>query len=106
MREYDDGCFRRSAGEVVLEPRELIGTEPAEAAGFQVEHVDQRDEVHTMMIEAVPAAGVRVFFAKAAKELGAVVADDVMFARYIERALRARRAHQLRDRVELFGLRK
>ena len=55
VREYDDGLARRPVREVALQPDELLGAEITEPAGLKVLHVVERDEVHALLIEAVPA---------------------------------------------------
>ena len=72
----DDERPARSA----FEPLELLGAEVAHAAGLQVGDVDQRDEVHAAMVEAVPA-GARDAFAEAVEErLAAVGVEHVVLA--------------------------
>ena len=55
------GVRRRAALEVVFEPVELLVAEIAEAAGFQVHDVDQADEMHAVVVEAVPAGALGAF---------------------------------------------
>ena len=83
MGEDDD---RRAVGfalEIVLEPGELFGAEIAEATAFQIDDVDETDEVNAAIIEAVPA---RTFGALAvAFEVGLapLFVDDVVLARHV-----------------------
>ena len=44
--------------EVVLEPFELLGAEIAEAAGLEVDDVDEADEVHAAGVEGIPAGAL------------------------------------------------
>ena len=46
---------------VVLEPIELLAPSDAKAASLQIHHVDQADEVHAFLIEAVPAFALGSF---------------------------------------------
>src|SRR5262245_26696756 len=41
------------------EPLELLRSERAKSAGFQIDHVHQADEVHSVFVEAVPAGALR-----------------------------------------------
>ena len=50
--EDDDRSRRRTALQVVFEPFELIGAEIAEAAGLEIDDVDEADEVHAVGVEA------------------------------------------------------
>ena len=85
VREDDDG---RAAGEpfhIIFEPLELLGAELAQAAGLQVHHVDQADEVHAFVIEAVPAVALRA--------LAVALADIACRHPRVRRARRARKKH-------------
>src|ERR1700689_3713957 len=59
VRKYHD----RSAGgaplQIRLEPFELRLSECSKSVGLEVEHVDQADEMHALVIEAVVAAPLR-----------------------------------------------
>ena len=80
MREDDDRRRGLAAVEVVLQPFELIGAEIAEAELLQVHHVVEADEVHAVVIEAVPAAALGAF--AVAFEIGfpGRLVGDVVFA--------------------------
>src|SRR5262245_46953463 len=54
VREHDDGCAALETFDILLEPLELFGSERAEPARPEVDHVDQADEVSATLIEAVP----------------------------------------------------
>ena len=47
-------CFRCLTSS--CQPLELLGAQRAEAAGLQVQHVHEADEVHALLVEAVPPA--------------------------------------------------
>ncbi len=105
MREHDDRRAARPSFHVALQPFELLRAQPSEPAGLQVEHVHQADEVHALMIEAVPSTA-RGALAVAREVRGPVVPEDVVLARNVEGMprRRPRRAdHLLRD-VEFAGL--
>src|SRR5689334_3381536 len=59
MGEDDDGRARGEPAHVVLEPGELVRTEAGEAAGLEVDDVDEGDEVDALAVEAVPAIAPR-----------------------------------------------
>src|ERR1700722_15389748 len=46
---------------VIFEPLELIVSQRAKSAGFQIHHVHQADEVHALLVKAVPARTLRAF---------------------------------------------
>ena len=62
---------------------ELVGAERAEAAGLQVQHVHQADEVHAFRVEAVPALALGVL-SVALQVLLAVVVEHVVLAGHEE----------------------
>jgi hypothetical protein len=53
--EEDDRDAARKTGDISTQPIDLIGAEGAEPARFEVEDVDESDEVDAGVIEAVPA---------------------------------------------------
>ena len=80
--EHHDRRRGRLALEVVGEPGDLLVTQRAEAAGLQVDHVDEADEVHAVLVEAVPAGALGVLAVALAVELDLFV-DDVVLARHV-----------------------
>ena len=56
MREDDDRLRGRTSFYVIFQPFELFVAKIAEAAGLQIDHIDEADKVHAVGIEAVPAA--------------------------------------------------
>ena len=78
--EDDDRRRGAQALDVVLQPLELIGSEKAEAAGLQVGHVDEADEVHAALIEAVPAGALGVLAVALEIGLAGPLIDDVVLA--------------------------
>ncbi len=56
--EDDDRRRVRPAVEIIFQPGELVGAEPAEPAGLKVDDVDEADEVHAVGVEAVPAGAL------------------------------------------------
>ena len=55
MGEDDDRGRGGAAFDVGFEPCELLAAEIAEPAGFEIDDIDQADEVHAVGVEAVPA---------------------------------------------------
>ena len=82
MGEHHDRRRGRAALEVVLEPGELLVAEIAEAAGLEVDDVDQADEVHAVGVEAVPAGALGAAAVALEVEL-AVLVEDVVLARHV-----------------------
>ena len=104
MGEDDD---RRAVGEfghVLLEPGELLWAERAELARSEVTHVDQSDEMDSLIIEALPAVADGPF-AVAIEIAFPVVGEDIVFARDIGGVLRFHAPDNLIDGVELRRLR-
>ena len=52
------GVRGRAALQIVLQPFELLGAEIAEAAGLEIDDVDEADEMHAVGVEAVPAGAL------------------------------------------------
>ena len=85
--------------QILLQPVELRLAELAHA--FQLHHVDQADEVHAFVVEAVPAISLRAFAVALEIQLS-VVDGGVVFAGHVEDL--AARSENLIERVELRGL--
>ena len=80
MGEDDDGSGIRLVVEIVGEPGELVGSEPSEAAGLEVDHVDETDEVHAVVVEAVPTVPLGAFTVAVEIGLAEALVDDVVLA--------------------------
>ena len=98
------GVLLRKMLHVFLQPLQLFVAEAAQAAGFQVHHVHQPDEVHAVLVEAVPAGALRAL-AVALAILLAVVVQHVVLAGHEEDVLGAGGLQHLVDGVELSRLR-
>ena len=83
VRKHDDRLRGRAAFDVVFEPRELLAAEIAEAAGFQIDDVDEADEVHAVGIEAVPAGALGAASVAVAIELALVFVEQVVLAGHV-----------------------
>src|SRR5580704_2796678 len=55
VSEDHDRRRSRTASDVGLQPLELFSAEIAESAGFEVDDIDEADEMHAVGVEAVPA---------------------------------------------------
>src|SRR5215471_14623624 len=87
VSEDDD---RRAAFEpldVALEPLELFGAERTEPPGFEIDDVDEADEVHAALIEAVPASALRPF-AEPLQVTLPVIIEHVVFTGNVEHGYR------------------
>src|SRR4029077_17676373 len=90
-----------AAGEsldVLLQPVELGLSEAPEPARLEVEHIDQPDEVHPFVVEALPAGARRS--AEPAQVLCAPVGKNVVLTRYVEDPLSLGALERLGDGVE------
>src|SRR6266851_988148 len=67
--------------EVLLEPRQLIVAQDAEAARLEVPHIDQADEVDALEVEAPPAIGGAAL-AKTVEVCLAIVDEGIVLARH------------------------
>ena len=66
----------------LLQPFELVVAEIAQAAGLEVDHVDEADEMHAVGVEAVPACALGAAPVALAIELLLGI-DDVVLARHV-----------------------
>ena len=89
--------------DVLLQPFELLVAERAKTAGFQVDDVDEADEMHAALIEAVPTGALRAF-AESLQVALAVVLEHIVLAGDVEHRQRQLGQHLL-QRVELGRLR-
>src|SRR5215467_10562588 len=80
--EDDNWRRRRAFLEVVLQPFELVVAEIAQAAGLEIDHVNEADEMHAVGVEAVPAGALRAAAIALEIELVLII-DDVMLARHV-----------------------
>src|SRR5262245_16436009 len=108
MREDDDRCARRQPADVLFHPFELVVAELGETGGFEtgreVEDVDQCDEMHASVIEAIPASAFCALAVAVQIRLAVVGVGDIMLARYYKDLL-LQRLHRLIGIVEFLVLR-
>ena len=82
VREHHDRRRGRAVFHVGRKPGELVGAEIAEPAGFQIDDIDQADEMHTARIEAVPAGAFAAAAITIQIEL-AVLVEEIVLARHV-----------------------
>ena len=104
VREDDDGRAALQFGDVFLEPFELLVAEISQSAGLEVQHVDQADEMRSLLIEAVPAIALRAL-AEALVEHLAVVVEHIVLAGNVKDAVGLQALQRFGQSVEFFGLR-
>ena len=83
MREHDDRLRCRTAFDVVFQPGKLLRAEIAETAGFQIDDIDEADEVHTIGVEAVPAGTLAAATVAVEIELALIFIEQVMLTRHV-----------------------
>jgi len=104
MREHHDRCARTAGFQILFEPRELFVAETAEAVRLEIHHVDEGDEVHTAVVEAVITLVGRGL-AETAEIFRAHAVGDVVFARDGVKFGDVQSQHQLRRGIEFLRLR-
>ena len=103
VREHDDRRVAAQSLHVILEPFELVVTEGAKPARFEVEDVDQGHKMNTVVVEAIPTVTTRLL-AIACEVLFAVVVEHVVLARDVVNVLRFATFEHLFQRVEFARL--
>src|SRR5450759_1362635 len=82
MGEHHDRRGLRFSLEIVLQPFQLLGAEIAEAAGLEVHHIDEADEVDAASVERVPAGAPGALAVAFLVELDLFI-DEIVFARHV-----------------------
>src|SRR5271157_3203771 len=104
VAEHDDGRAVGQSRHVGLEPVELLVAEDSEAlVGALARDVDQPDEVHPVVVEAVPALALGPL--SEPLQVFRPVADDVVLAWHVEDLADLDPLEDLGDGVELLGCR-
>src|SRR4029079_10535194 len=103
VRKDDDWRAARELLDVLLQPLELFVAKRSESACLEVYDVDQADEMHTVLVEAVPS-GTERSLSESLEVTLALVSEHVVLAGDIENRERQFRQHLL-QRVELRRLR-
>ena len=80
MGEDDDRRRVRFVLDIVGEPGELVGPEPSKAAGLEVDHVDEANEMNAVIVEAVPTRALGALAVTVEIGLAQALVDDVMLA--------------------------
>ena len=108
MSEDHDRRTAREPLDVALQPLELLGAQASETFGLVALHVDEADEVHAPVVEALPALAADRALAVAGEVFLAAVEEDVVLTGHVEHALGLHALEHLRHRVErprLLGVR-
>ncbi len=100
VSEDDDRSGGGKPPHIVGEPDELLGPENAEAAGLQVHHIDQTDEMDAVLVEGIPARALGVLAVALEIGLARLLVEDVVLARHVVH-VETRGADDLRGIVEL-----
>src|SRR5579859_3844685 len=88
--------------DIVFKPFELVIAECAETAGLEVHHVDQADEVDSVLVEAVPARAFGVLGVALAEHFSVIV-ENVVLSWHKENLL-VGSLQNLVHGIELFGI--
>ncbi len=104
MREHNHWRAFGKMLNVFFQPFQLFRAKRSQISCFQVHHVDQPDEMHSLHVKAVPAVALCVFRV-ALPILFAVIFEHIMLARNKERVLGASRLEDLVDVVKLLRFR-
>jgi hypothetical protein len=83
MREHNNRRRSRAAFDVLLQPLQLLVAEIAQAAGLEIDDIDQADEVHAVGVEAVPAGALGGLAIAVAINLALIRVDQVVLARHV-----------------------
>src|SRR5205085_1289909 len=83
VRKDDDRRTALDPLDIFREPFELVFPEAAKAARLQIDDVDETDEMHAILVEAVPACALRAL-AESLQITLARVTDHVVLAGHIE----------------------
>src|SRR4051794_26493721 len=84
MGEDHNGRARRQAGDVVLQPLELIFTEIAETAGLEVHDIDETYEMHALLVETVPAGAACSLAVAVEIGLALLIVEQIMLSGDVE----------------------
>src|ERR1700731_1965356 len=104
MREQDNGRTGRETFDIFFKPVELLLTQSAQAALLDFCHVDQPNEVNTLLVKTVPPSPHRIFPESFAVYCPAIV--DVVLAGNVEDIFCSAVFEQLIEHIELCRVRK
>jgi hypothetical protein len=80
VRKQHDRRRGRAAAQVIVEPGELFGPERSEAVFLQIDDIDERNKMHAVVVESIPAAARRAFAETLEIGLLSGRIDDVVLA--------------------------
>jgi hypothetical protein len=81
--EHDERRAAGEPGDIVFEPVQLVLAEAAQARRLEVEDIDEPDEMHTLIVKALPAVP-RGSFAVTLPKLLPPIGKDVMLAGHVK----------------------
>src|SRR6266702_684192 len=102
MGKKDDRCAGGAAFQILFQPLQLLLSQNTQAAFFDIHDIDEPDEMHALLVEAVPARAPGPF-AEAFAVLRSVIVDDVMLARHVKDIASLATLQDLLERVEFLG---
>ena len=102
--EDDDRGGGGKALHIIGEPSQLLGPELAHAAGLEVHHIVETDEMDTFLVEGIPARALGVLAVALEIGLERHLVEVIVLARHVVH-VETHAADDLSGVVELFGLR-
>src|SRR5207247_1268953 len=102
MRKKHYRRAARKSGDVFAEPVDLRRAKRSEPAGFEIEHVDETDEMDAGVVEAVPSAALCVP-SVTSEVRSSVVGCDVVLARHVEDPIGPYAFQYFVGGIEFFG---
>src|SRR6266481_9265281 len=83
MGKKDDGRAVGAALQIIFQPFQLVVSENAKSAFFDIHDVNQPHEMHALLVETVPTRPLGSF-AETFTILLPIIIDDVMFPRHVK----------------------
>ncbi len=78
MGKHHDWLAGRAVRQILVEPGQLIGPQIPHAARLEVVHIVERNKMHAILVEAVPA--IRGIWGEAIVKGAAIIFQQIMFA--------------------------
>src|ERR1044072_9455776 len=110
MRKHHNRCTTRQPSNIILQPRQLLlaqlskpaTTQPGSTSLFQIQHVDEPDEVHPLVIKALPPQTLCPASKPFAIELP-VISKHIVLAGHIKHPAGFDALENLHRRIELLS---
>src|SRR5436190_21442878 len=87
MSEDHDGRAIREMGNIISKPIQLLVSQYSQAAGLEVHHIHQSNEMHALVIETSPAVAASSLAIAFQIQL-AIIREDIVFTRHIKHLAR------------------